>query len=110
MALSHARGRPAPHRARPAARAARARGERRVPGRRRRARERLGGSDPGGAARWTRRHGVDPRARRGRVRFLRDDPWRSAALLAASEGTRELRMKIVERPYNDNLRRMLIEG
>src|SRR5437868_5293540 len=44
------------------------------------------------------------------MRRLRNHPHRSAALLAAAEGARALRMKIIERPYEDTARRALEEA
>src|SRR5207302_1597329 len=62
------------------------------------------------AARRAHRHGDGPRPRRCRRRLVRDDPRRPAPLLAPAEGSRALRMKIVERTYSETDRRALVEA
>src|SRR5213076_3152527 len=85
-----------------------ARRNRRIPGKAGRARARLVRAALGRAARRPHRHGDDPRARRRGMPGLRNDPRRPAALLAPAALARALRMKIVERPYQEPHRQALV--
>src|SRR3954463_1994967 len=110
LARSPAGRRPASRRARWLARAVVALGGGRISGSAGAARARLVHAAARAAARRSRRHAHHPCAGRGRVRGLRDDSRRPATLLAPTEIAGALRVKIVERSFQEIDRHALVQA